>query len=923
MLPRNDDVDERTPISFNEICGSGSGFSKLYRSAEMKHVMLFVQVSSAHKLLFRLASLLEGGVMQFDDLNGELTAFQRRYATQIKKCDEMERVLTFFDAQFRDLNVPLPDGDAAAKNFWTRHDAELREFGGVEMNRIVALERTLLKEENVLRQLNEAHNKLLQEFNQCKELRYVLNASLNFKRGMEMGLVVGDDESDDAGLVGGGGRRDVRFNTMMGVINAGADAISFQRMVFRLTRGLAFLEFQKIIDKRTQQPVLFDSGSGGSSSGTSSSSPTSVEKLVFTAIFSGKAIRQKIMQVADAFGAHVHDVADDETRGDIQATLSKIVEKLNETGEIMRKNRNYARGALENIAQKYWQWRLTVKLEKSVYHTLNKCDVQKAGYLVAQGWLLADKFETVANIVQQQEGEGNNLLKKDTKKKPPTYFKSNKFTSTFQAMTDTYGVPRYQEANPTLFSCITFPFLFGVMFGDVGHGTLLLIFAATLVLFEKRLEKFDMGEVGGMLFGGRYMLLLMGFFAVYCGFVYNECFCLALNIFGSNYEKTLDPANETIYVVKDDPDYKLMGPAPVYYFGIDPTWHVSQNELTFVNSFKMKTSVILGVAQMTMGIVIKFTNAFHFKNRNELYFECIPQMCFMCCFFVYMDLLILIKWCTDWTKMDDGVPNLINTMINMPLAMGGRGDEPPTYIAGVQDTLQPILLVVALLSVPMMLIPKPLFDYYDHKREHEARHQHRRPAHVLSTGHSINRGGGGDNKDDDDDDAKRGLITATKEIDADDFRPPARVGDDDFDDEEEDEEEEHTLGDLFIHQAIETIEFVLGCVSNTASYLRLWALSLAHAELAKTFWDLLMANTINMGGGANFIVVFGGYSMWAAVTISVLMCMDSLECFLHALRLHWVEFQHKFYNGDGYAFTPFQFSPSRVVKESKKRAAAM
>jgi V-type H+-transporting ATPase subunit a len=140
--------------------------------------------------------------------------------------------------------------------------------------------------------------------------------------------------------------------------------------------------------------------------------------------------------------------------------------------------------------------------------------------------------------------------------------------------------------------------------------------------------------------------------------------------------------------------------------------------------------------------------------------------------------------------------------------------------------------------------------------------------------------------------------------------PVTHHSDEEHGDNDHAEEEDHGFGEILIHQAIETIEFVLGMVSNTASYLRLWALSLAHSELATVFWEKAMLSTLNM----NFVASYIGFGVFAGVTFGVLLMMDVLECFLHALRLHWVEFQNKFFRADGIRFTPYSFK--NIIKEA-------
>merc|ERR1712003_246275 len=208
------------------------------------------------------------------------------------------------------------------------------------------------------------------------------------------------------------------------------------------------------------------------------------------------------------------------------------------------------------------------------------------------------------------------------------------------------------------------------------------------------------------------------------------------------------------------------------------------------------------------------------------------------------------KCLLDFGGSGDGCqpPNLITTLINIALSPGNV-DE-PMYQG--QAAIQNLLLAIAGISVPILLLAKPYFLSRDAEKH------------------------GHDNHHDDDEEGHGG-----------------GHGDD----------EEHGFGEIVIHQAIETIEFVLGMVSNTASYLRLWALSLAHSELATVFWEKAMLSTLNM----NFFAAFIGFGIFAGTTFGVLLMMDVLECFLHALRLHWVEFQNKFFKADGVRFAPYSF----------------
>jgi len=323
-------------------------------------------------------------------------------------------------------------------------------------------------------------------------------------------------------------------------------------------------------------------------------------------------------------------------------------------------------------------------------------------------------------------------------------------------------------------------------------------------------------------------------------------------------------------------------------------------------------SIIIGVLQMTLGLILHLLNAIEFRKPLDAIFEFIPRFLFLEAIFGYLCFMIFFKWGRDWMGQDiynlahnitgdnatgiytgtSQTPVLLNELIYMFLIGTAENHN---HLYPVQFETQLVLLLIAVISVPFMFLVKPFI----------LKHQHNKSKKGPAVSTAVVDDPKIESSEESLDDSKVEKVDKKgKEKEQSGAASSAVHG------RHEEEEEEFQFGEIFIHQLLETIEFVLGSVSHTASYLRLWALSLAHSELATVFWEKIMFEVLSVTQDNDFyieiaLISFLGFSVWFMVTLLVMMFMELLSALLHALRLHWVEFQSKFYKGDGYAFVPF------------------
>ncbi|NXT54641.1 VPP3 ATPase, partial [Pluvianellus socialis] len=819
-------------------------------------------------------------------LNPKVSAFQRRFVGEVRRCEEMEKTFTFLQQELRGAG---------------------RALGPCPENPRAPLAREALRvqeqSEQLAQELREVSRNRASLRGRLRELRQYLHVLREGQRFTSLPAPHGSPPrpralSEREPILDPSLHQhlDRKINFVAGVIHPWRVS-AFERLLWRACRGYLVASF-------VEMPEPMEDPATGES----------ITWVIFLISYWGEQIGQKIRKISDCFHCHVYPYPESEaSRAD---TMSGLHSQIQDLSVVLEETEQYLAQVLDKVALALPTWRVQVQKMKAIYLVLNQCsfDVTEK-CLIAEVWCPVRDLTQVQDALRQGSYKSGSSVecfvqRIPTSESPPTLIRTNKFTAGFQSIVDAYGVASYQEVNPAPYAIITFPFIFAIMFGDVGHGLLMFLFALWMVLYENSPSlRQASNEIWLTFFEGRYLILLMGAFSIYTGFIYNECFSKATVIFPSawsvatmanhsswrwdpNSPVTPNPrslpgltpprsVHSSAYLATHpsltlDPNVTGVFQGP-YPFGIDPIWSLATNHLNFLNSFKMKMSVVLGIVHMGFGVLLGVFNHLHFQQRHRLVLEFLPEMVFLLALFGYLVFLIFYKWITFSAANSLVAPSILIHFIDMFLFTSNAGNLP---LYQGQVPVQTVLVVLALASVPVLLLGTPLYLCCRRRAPRTGR-----PAPVA-TGEQepLLEGQEAGNS-----------VNATKEdVESGGHSPDA---------------EHLDFAEVFMHQAIHTIEYCLGCVSNTASYLRLWALSLAHAQLSEVLWTMVMRNgfvRLSYAGGVVLVPVFAAF---AVLTVAILLVMEGLSAFLHALRLHWVEFQNKFYVGAGYKLSPFAFAP--------------
>lgn len=186
-----------------------------------------------------------------------------------------------------------------------------------------------------------------------------------------------------------------------------------------------------------------------------------------------------------------------------------------------------ARAELDELREQHegdlrcWWRDLTVN--RKVLESMSNFLRTRSGYYIV-GWVPESRAEELVQDLQAKCEDKIEVDLADPEEalhsavepiQVPTKFRHPPWLRPFQRLITVYGYPAYENLDPTLFAAITFVVMFGLMFGDVGHGAVLGLFGGALVCWKVAPRAVrDFG----------YILLLCGLSGLVCGFLFGSFF---------------------------------------------------------------------------------------------------------------------------------------------------------------------------------------------------------------------------------------------------------------------------------------------------------------------------------------------------------------------------------------------------------------
>jgi V/A-type H+-transporting ATPase subunit I len=219
----------------------------------------------------------------------------------------------------------------------------------------------------------------------------------------------------------------------------------------------------------------------------------------------------------------------------LQARMEKTREQIAEHEGVMTEMREVRRTQLQDLL-----WR--VRAGRAMAEAMARYGRLRYTYLIV-GWVpsadLNELGEGLRKVSPDILIEANPSKRGRAGRDVPVSLYNPGILHAFQQLVTTYARPRYQEIDPTLLIALTFPLLFGAMFGDVGHG-LVLVLLGGLIASRKISALRKMGEWG-------IIVLICGLSATVFGFLYGSVFGLE-DILPALWIRPLDSITQILLV---------------------------------------------------------------------------------------------------------------------------------------------------------------------------------------------------------------------------------------------------------------------------------------------------------------------------------------------------------------------------------------